>query len=315
MTGKITGALREQSDWEQQDENRLGFIKNKPKNIATVNDINEATAIAKAYTNKTMDFISDTESVTEITWDGNTANRESVLGLGGKYYHISSLTPSFENLEGGSLTITDNSGNENIMEYTQAGYDEERKQIIPYGGAVFICLEDIYESNGTVIKAGVWMGKNEDSGKYVSKLTFGTPMEIRVLKTDEFAQKEIDIADDIPNGLFIGENIYSLFTAGGGSMTYEVGDDTRDTWNVFFNQFEEKRPYTFVLPIISIGAVLKTQQINVNMTKAGVGEIVCTFLSSQNGTMIRIICSLMRIGDTGILLSVVVEPLTIPSIT
>ena len=30
MTGKITGALREQSDWEQNDENRLGFIKNKP---------------------------------------------------------------------------------------------------------------------------------------------------------------------------------------------------------------------------------------------------------------------------------------------
>jgi uncharacterized protein YjdB len=26
----IVGALREQSDWEQQDENRLGFIKNKP---------------------------------------------------------------------------------------------------------------------------------------------------------------------------------------------------------------------------------------------------------------------------------------------
>lgn len=30
MTGKITGALREQSDWEQNDEHRLGFIKNKP---------------------------------------------------------------------------------------------------------------------------------------------------------------------------------------------------------------------------------------------------------------------------------------------
>ena len=30
MTGKITGALREQSDWAQQDGHRLGFIKNKP---------------------------------------------------------------------------------------------------------------------------------------------------------------------------------------------------------------------------------------------------------------------------------------------
>jgi hypothetical protein len=79
MTGKIIGALREQSDWEQQDENRLGFIKNKPKNIATVDDINEAMTMAKAYADSLQGGSRDVFELlpsTEITFnraeDGDT---------------------------------------------------------------------------------------------------------------------------------------------------------------------------------------------------------------------------------------------------
>lgn len=68
----IVGPLREQSDWEQQDENRLGFIKNKPKNIATVNDIDEAMAMAKKYTDSQRLGYEENK---EIVWDGDTTGK------------------------------------------------------------------------------------------------------------------------------------------------------------------------------------------------------------------------------------------------
>jgi hypothetical protein len=118
MTGKITGPLREQSDWAQNDEHRLGFIKNKP-----------------FYDNRKSEPLT-------IEWDGNTKNKESFYLATNQstYYKISENVPSYDEVLQGEGTF-----------YVNATGEEGSTQEIPF--SLVETTTEITDSNGN----NVWM--------------------------------------------------------------------------------------------------------------------------------------------------------------
>jgi len=95
----ITGPLREQSDWNQQDENRLGYIKNKP-----FYDARQTTSLT-------------------LEWDGIIGDRETTTMLNDTYVKLSEMTPTLEEIKKGNfhLYLSTNGATEYPMTYALDG--------------------------------------------------------------------------------------------------------------------------------------------------------------------------------------------------
>ena len=130
--------------------------------------------------------------MTEITWDGNTEGRE-VIGnpnSGLALCCISDLLPTKENLLGGSLVYANDGGN---YPMNDGGKFYVNDGLLSYGNLGFyIVYKANVVLNGLTINdkpvvfhtPGVWVIFGNIGGVYKcpAKLTFGTPMEVDVIK-------------------------------------------------------------------------------------------------------------------------------------
>ena len=155
MTGKITGALREQSDWAQQNENRLGFIKNKP-----------------FYDTR------KTEPLT-IEWDGETEGKTSVSFFGATYMKVAETTPTLDEITQGSFTIKnlieDPIKMQHVLDFSAqlpavGVFSNEDVNTTP---VIFVALEDC-EYDGVKIEKGIYSirGVSDGVSAYVNWLYF-----------------------------------------------------------------------------------------------------------------------------------------------
>lgn len=147
-------------DWNENDSIGKGYIKNRP------------FFDSRKYT-------TTVSTVSEINWDGNTDGLEYVdlsNGQGYNYYLISDATPAPENVIGGSFTIfgqgTADITSDMIMVLSDIAYATSDQLML------FI-LTDNYDLEGIIIpKKGIYTITPElTKGKYVSNLTFSSPVE------------------------------------------------------------------------------------------------------------------------------------------
>ena len=135
-----------QSDWEQNDNTSVDYIKNRP-------------------------FYEDVS--VNITWDGDTAGKTEVdltSALGFNVYLVSDATPSAEDLIGATLSISTGSDTMEVTlssEYVQTISDNI---IVLLDGYAFVVLADNSEHNGITFPSKGTYFVNSD-GVYVSGLT------------------------------------------------------------------------------------------------------------------------------------------------
>ena len=149
----IVGPLRDQSDWEQTNENRLGFIKNKP--------------------------FYDTRKTAPLTieWDGNTEGKESFHGTifgDNIFYKISENVPSYEEfLQGEGTVYLSATGEEGLTQETSFSLTETQKLTDSNGntmwytvvldGVGLIVTPNSFVSAELEIMRGIWAVRIHES--------------------------------------------------------------------------------------------------------------------------------------------------------
>ena len=131
-------------DWNQTDDTKADYIKNRP-------------------------FYEDT--LVDITWDGDTIGKTKVdltSVLGFNVYLMSNDTPSVEDLTGSTVTVYDGSSS---MEFSVGSVQTPSDNIIiVLDGYAFVILADNSEFNGIVFPSKGTYFANSD-GAYVSRIT------------------------------------------------------------------------------------------------------------------------------------------------
>ena len=131
-------------DWNQTDDTKADYIKNRP-------------------------FYEDT--LVDITWDGDTIGKTKVdltSVLGFNVYLMSNDTPSVEDLTGSTVTVYDGSSS---MEFSVGSVQTPSDNIIiVLDGYAFVILADNSEFNGIVFPSkGTYFGNSGEA--YVSRIT------------------------------------------------------------------------------------------------------------------------------------------------
>ena len=130
----IVGPLRDQSDWEQTNEHRLGFIKNKP-----FYDTRETAPLS-------------------IEWDGEIDGREIYVRENGWFtdVKVSNLTPSVEEMLAGDCFVV-NAGEEYQEMASEEPIIEEDGAIVGFMGQY---IQVVYDDNNSLgLSKGIWFGK------------------------------------------------------------------------------------------------------------------------------------------------------------
>lgn len=143
MTGKITGPLREQSDWEQQDENRLGFIKNKP--------------------------FYDTRKIEELTLrvDLTTFTKEDVIAT--NVIKISDVVPTADELA--QVTTRIYMEGELIVEYEPKG--EVTKEGPFYGANGLLLIQEETQFVTSILTPGLYIPMQEEDFEQIKGMEAG----------------------------------------------------------------------------------------------------------------------------------------------
>ena len=152
MTGDVVidaGGSSAQSDWNQNDESALDYIKNKP-----------------FYT---------LEEGWEIVWDGNISNQDNVVSTGNAeniLYYISETVPSEKELKKATMTLIQNGESASVeLSSVWDNIATITEDLIEIGGAAIITKKDsvTYMDTITFPRAGVYFASMQ-STTYVSKL-------------------------------------------------------------------------------------------------------------------------------------------------
>lgn len=154
IIGNAIATPNPRPDWNQTDETKADYIKNKP----IYQNINQV-------------------EVSEITWDGNTDNKIciAVPEVGLTLYKVSDLVLSKENLINATITLSDGSTTiiyEDLLESDrnlQYYPDETSPTVLMFSVYLFVALQDNVGEEGIVFpKAGVYFVKVP--GVYVANI-------------------------------------------------------------------------------------------------------------------------------------------------
>lgn len=132
---------------------------------------------------------------TVIEWDGNTDGRDSFIGVIPSY-KISDLTPSIDELVGGTITATTPNGDETVT----IRYDDFLVEdgFISYHSGFVVAYKTEFNIDGTTItlpSTGIYAGVLDDT-THVSKLTYSSTT-IHTLD-EKFIPNTIARVKDIP---------------------------------------------------------------------------------------------------------------------